>query len=502
MPQPLKILLVSAEVAPIVSTGELGRSVGGLAKALKSLEVDIRVVMPRYQNANIGLLSLVRLVPEMMIRTVDRFKNTAIYRDELPGEVPVYLVEKDRYFERDYLYGPPGEAYADNVERFCFFNLASLEMFTQIGFFPDVIHCHDWHTGLIPAYLKTLFHHDPLYAPIKTLFTVHDLRHQGCFPKESLSVTGLPETVFTPAGLEFYGDLCFLKSGIVYADILSTESKRYRQDIQTKEWGRGLEGVFQMRSKDLYGVVNGVDYGQYDPRLDPHIVANYTKDDLANKRACKLNLLESCGLKPQVNMPVIAMIAPLHEDKGIDVLIDAFDEMMKLPIRFVFLNDTEDRNTRYASKFGELMGKYRRHVRCYTEYDEQLKHKILAGADIIVFPFQSEPCGINQMYALKYGTIPLVRATGGLDDTVTEFSLESGKGTGFKFVDYTAEAFLTSLREALAVYDNRTLWDLLQANAMRVNYSWVYSAKKYLDLYKLVLNRQKIPDSTNGNGGK
>ncbi len=293
MPQPLKILLVSSEVAPIVSTGELGRSVKGLAKALKSLGVDVRVVMPRYRKANVGLLSLVRLVPEMTIRTVERFKETAIYRDELPGEVPVYLIEKDKYFERDYLYGPPEQGYPDNAERFCFFNIACLEMFTQIGFFPDVVHCHDWHTGLIPAYLKTLFRHDPLYAPMKTVFTVHDLRHQGCFPRDVLSLTGLPDSVFTPEGLEFYDNLCFLKSGLVYADILTTESKHYSQNIQTKEYGRGMEGVFQMRSKDLYGVVNGVEYKQYDPGADPYIAANYTKDDVANKQACKMDLLES-----------------------------------------------------------------------------------------------------------------------------------------------------------------------------------------------------------------
>ncbi len=197
-------------------------------------------------------------------------------------------------------------------------------------------------------------------------------------------------------------------------------------------------------------------------------------------------------------MPIVAMIAPLYEEKGIDILLDAFDEMMTLPIRFIFLNDTDYRNTDYSSKLSEFMGKYRKHVRCYLEYDERLKHKLLAGADMIVFPFQSEPCGVNQMYALKYGTIPIVRATGGLDDTIVEFSsTESGKGTGFKFTDYTSQAFLTGLREALAVYENYSLWDLLLANAMRVNYSWIYSAKKYLDLYKLILNR-KIAGSPNG----
>ena len=491
MSQPLKILLVSSEVNPISSTGELGRSVAGLAKALKSLGVDVRVVMPKYQNITTSVYGLVRLVPEMMIHSVERFKTSAIYRDELAGDVPVYLIEKDRYFDREHLYGPPEQAYEDNAERFSFFNLATLEMCTQIGFFPDVVHCHDWHTGLIPAYLNTLFRSEPLYAPLKTLFTVHNLRHQGCFPREVLAISGLPELVFTPDGLEFYGKVSFLKSGIVYADILSTESKRYSQEIQTEEYGRGLEGVFQLRSKDLYGVVNGVGYKKYDPGIDPYIVANYTKDDIEKKQQCKQNLLETCGLKPQPNKPLIGMVAPLYEEKGIDLLIDTFDQMMKLPIRFVFLNDMGYRDKTYAARLGELMAKYRKYVRCYTDYDEQLKHKILAGADMLLMPFQTEPCGVTQMYALKYGTIPVVRATGGLDDTVVEFQSDTGKGTGFKFTDYTPEALFSKLQEALSVYHNDSLWDLLQANAMRVNYSWVYSAKKYLDLYRLAMGRGK-----------
>jgi starch synthase len=306
-----------------------------------------------------------------------------------------------------------------------------------------------------------------------------------------LGITGLPESVFTSEGLEFYGNVCFLKSGIVYADILSTESKRYSLEIQEEEYGRGLEGVFQLRSKDLYGVVNGVNYKQYDPKIDPYIRVNYTKEDIEKKQQCKFDLLETCGLKHQPDRPLIGMIAPLYEEKGIDLLIDAFDQMMKLPIRFVFLNDIKYRNKSYAARLGELMAKHRKYVRCYTEYDEQLKHKILAGADMLLMPFHSEPCGVTQMYALKYGTIPIVRATGGLDDTVVEFHPDTGKGTGFKFIDYTPEALSSILQEALILYHNESLWDLLQVNAMRVDYSWVYSAKKYLDLYKLAMGRGK-----------
>ena len=491
MPRPLKILLVASEVAPIASTGELGRAVGGLARALKGLGVDVRVVMPRYRDQTGNSYGQVRLVPEMQIRTVKRFRDTSIYRHELPGEVPVYLIEKQKYFDREYLYGPPEQSYEDNAERFSFFNLAALEMFTQIGFFPDLVHCHDWHTGLIPAYLKTIFHADPLYATIKTLFAVHDLRHQGCFPRAALEFSGLPESVFSTEGLEFYGKMSFLKSGIVYADILSAESKRYSQEIQTPKYGWGLEGIFQMRSKDLYGVINGVEYKQFDPRVDPYIAANYTKDEPARKELCKQDVLESCSLKAIPDLPLVGMVAPLYEEKGLDLLIEAFDAMMELPLRFIFLNDMGYRNSRYAGLLGELMSRHRKYVRCYTEPNEELKHKLMAGADLLLMPFQSEPCGVNQMFALKYGTIPLVHATGGLDDTVSEFCPDSGKGTGFKFIDYTPEALVEKIREALILYHNQSLWELLQLNAMRVDYSWVYSAKKYLDLYKIAMGQGK-----------
>ena len=496
MARPLRILIVSAEIEPIASTGELGRSVGGLAKSLKKQGIDVRVVIPKYRDITTSFSGLVRLVPKMEIRAINRFGSTAICRDELPGEVPVYLIEKDKYFDREYFYGTPEKSYEDNAERFSFFNLAALEMFTQIGFYPDVIHCHDWHTGLIPAYLETLFHNDPLYAPIKTLFTVHDLLHQGCFPREELAFTGLPESVYTSEGIEFYGKMSFLKSGLVYADILSTESKRYSQEIQTEEHGRGFEKIFQKRSKDLYGVINGVDYKQYDPRIDPHIIVNYTKDELEEKQECKQDLLKTAGLEQNLEMPLVGMIVPLDEEKGIELLTQVIERMMAMRVQFVLLNDEDVLHGNYVKLFNKLTGKYEKHMRCYAHHDEPMKHKILAGVDILLMPSKSEPCGVTQMYALKYGTIPFVRATGGLDDTIVEFSPESGKGTGFKFEEYTSDALLSKLQEVLTVYHNRSLWELLQMNAMRVDYSWMYTAKKYLDLYKLAINKIKIPSGS------
>jgi starch synthase len=492
MERPLRILIVSAEVDPLASTGELGRSVRGLASALKNLGVDVRVVMPKYRDLKTNVSGLIRLVPRMKIRSVNRFGETAIYRDELPGDLPIYLIEKDKYFDKEYLYGPPGEAYENNAERFCFFNICALEMFTQIGFYPNVIHCHDWHTGLIPAYLQTVFLNDPLYTPIATVYTIHDLIHQGRFSRDELGKTGLPESVYQPEGIEFYGEISFLKSGVVYADVLTTVSKRYSHEIQTQEYGYRFEGLFQSRSKDLYGVVNGVDYKHYDPRIDPYIAANYTKDEIEKKHHCKQELLHVCGLDPNLDMPLIGMIAPFDEQKGVDLLIQSLDEMVSLNLQFIFLNNGDLRDNTYARRLHELIAKHALRTRCYADYDQKLAHKILAGSDILLVPSKHEPCGVIQMYSLKYGTIPLVRATGGLDDTIMDFSSESGKGNGFKFYEYTPQALLAKLREALAVYRNNSLWELIRTNAMRVDYSWVYSARKYLDLYKIAMSKVKF----------
>ncbi len=492
MKRPLRVLIVAAEMEPIVSTGGLGRAVGGLAGALKTLGIDVRVVLPKYRANNVSnVFGLSRLVQETRIRTVNRFGSFGIYRDELPGDVPVYLIEKDKYFDRDYIYGPPEHGFEDNPDRYSFFDLATLEIMMQTGFHPDVIHCHDWHAGLVPVYLDTLFRHDPLYKRMRTVFTIHDLRHRGVYPRDSLNNSGLPDTVFDVQGIEFYGGISFLKAGIFYSDILTTESKRYKQEIQTPAFGNGLDGLFRTRSKDIYGVINGVEYKQFDPRVDPHIAVNYTKDELEKKRFCKEELLTLSRLKPRLDTPLVSMIAPLDSEKGVNLLIQALEDMLALNLQFVFLRDGESFHEEYAGFLRWFETQHPSHVRCYLENDEHLKHKILAGSDILLVPSRSEPCGIIQMYGLKYGTIPVVRATGGLDDTIVDFTSESGKGNGFKFQDYQLDSMLPALHEALKTYQNDGLWKLLQANAMRVNFSWVYTARKYHDLYKMAVGQRK-----------
>jgi starch synthase len=496
MARPLRVVIVSSEVAPLATTGGLGRAVGGLASALKNLGVDVRVIMPKYGTLQASLTGLTRLVPKMRIRSVNRFGDTAIFRDELPIDLPIYLIEKDKYFDRPYLYGAPGESYPDNAERFCFFSLCALETLTQIGFFPDVIHCHDWHTGLIPVYLRMLFHNDPLFAPMTTVFTIHDIIHQGCFSPEELGLTGLPDSVYTPEGIEFYGNVSFLKAGIVYADVLTTESKRYSQEIQTPEYGNGFAPVLQSRSKDLYGVVNGVDYKHYDPRVDPFIAANYTKDEIEKKHICKQDLQEICKLPYEAERPLIAMLTSFDEQKGIDLVNQTLPQIVKAGFQCVFLNRETFREAPYAAKLKEFATQHESHIRWYAECDPQLEHKMLAGADFLLLPSKSEPCGELQMYSLKYGTIPIARATGGLDDTIVDFSEDNSKGNGIKFSEYTPDALMAALREALEIYQSPALWELIKNNAMRANYSWVYSAKKYLDLYKVAMSKASLSPIT------
>ena len=496
MPIPLRVMLIASEAAPIISSGELGRAVGGLACALKKENVDVRIMIPKYQQLQTNN-SITRLAKDITLRASNRFRDIAIYRDELlPDEVPVYLIERPRFFDREYIYGPPEQAYTDNADRFAFFNLAALEMFTQIGFFPDIVHCHDWHSGLIPAYLKTVFAQDPLYAPIKTLFTIYDMRHQGCFTMDAFDMTALPRSVLTPDGVEFYGKWSFLKAGLVYSDLLNTVSKQYRYEIQTPEFGWKMDGILQKRGKDLYGIINGVEYKPFNPRIDQFIISNYTSDTLEKKRECKEDILEFCGLDPAANRPLLAMIAPLYEEKGIDLLINALDRLMEFPIHLMFLNDLPYRNQRFADALETAFKRHPQFARCYLQFDESLKHRLLAGADFLLMPYQSEPCGVTQMYALKYGTIPLVRATGGLDDTVVDFMADSSKGTGFKFKEFNADALCGKLRDALAVYHNQPLWDLLQANAMRADYRWKYTALKYIDLYHLLKNKAKTNNAS------
>jgi starch synthase len=476
MSRNLKILLVSTEVHPFAKTGGLADVSGALPPALKRLGHDIRVIMPKYPcttKAGKGMHALkVKLNSLGSIGT--------LFQSELAENVPVYLIEQEEYYNREHIYGKPGSDYPDNVERFAYFCQAALEAAKKLDFKPDIIHCNDWHTGLIPLYLKT----DPWFSQTKTVFSIHNLGYQGNFPYSSLATTGLDESLFHEEGIEFYGQVSFMKGGLMFADTLATVSPAYSQEIQTSELGFGMEGILQKRSDDLHGILNGVDYGVWNPETDPLISVNYEPTSLSKKKQCREDLIQMFSLPLNKRTPILCMITRLSEQKGIDLIMDAKDALNELDVSLLILGTGE---TRYETFFQHWSKEKPDRIATALKFDEALGHRILAGSDMLLMPSRYEPCGLTQMYALKYGTIPVVQDIGGLKNSVQEFSVKTGKGVGFKFKIPSAKHFLKSLQKALSCYKQNKTWKKLMLNGMAKDNSWEYSAKQYARLYQKTL---------------
>jgi starch synthase len=489
--KPLKIFYVVSEVAPFAKTGGLADVAGTYPKYLKDLGHDIRVMMPDYRVVNerkYVLRDVIRL-RNMEVQIGDRIVAGSAKSAFLPGsKVQVYFLDNREYFDREDLYQDPktGKDYADNAERFVFFCKECLETLRLLHWQPDVIHCNDWQTALIPVYLKTLLKEDPFFQRTGTLLTIHNAAYQGIFPSDAAKLTGLPPELAAPGGeMEFWGKVNFLKAGILYADLLSTVSPTYAREIQESEqYGCGLEETFRRRSKDLYGIINGVDYTVWNPETDSYIPYPYSLTDVSGKEQNKQALLEQLRLEYQEDVPLIGVISRLADQKGFDLISDSFDELMSEPVQFVLLGCGEKR---YETMFRNFAKKYPRKVSVHIKFDEPLAHLIEAGADMFLMPSRYEPCGLNQMYSLKYGTIPIVHATGGLADTVQDFDPATGKGTGFVFTEYTTSAFLATVRRAIDVYHDDKNWRKLVRNAMKQDFSWKGSAEKYVKLYHRIV---------------
>jgi starch synthase len=354
-------------------------------------------------------------------------------------------------------------------------------------FRPQILHCHDWQTGLVPVYLKSVFANDPTFLGIKTLFTIHNLGYQGLFPREELPKIGLDRRVFHMNGLEFYGKVSFIKGGINYSDALSTVSKRYALEIQTPEYGFGLDGVLRARSSVLHGIPNGVDYGNWDPRTDPYIAAHYSDDNLSGKRICKKDLLRVFGLPERaMKRPLLGVVSRLTSQKGTELIIEIAAELAAQDMYLVVLGSGD---FDYENRLQQAAGDDPNHIAVRLGYDEALAHKIEAGADMFLMPSHYEPCGLNQVYSLRYGTVPIVRATGGLDDTIEE-------GTGFKFQEYSAEALSTAIQAASAVFDDRATWEAMMRRGMQKDFSWRVSAAQYAALYRSLAERGRALESS------
>jgi starch synthase len=490
----LTVVFVASEATPYAKTGGLADVSGALPEALAKLGVEVHMFIPLYavvdrKSAGIGKKRPVRITvpisarfPEGNVHTVQRGEGFF-----------VHFIEHEGYFGREHLYNTADGDHADNCERFVFFCRSVIEGIRALGIKPDIIHANDWQTALLPVYLKTIFRDDPLFAKTASAITIHNISFQGLFPQQDWHLTGLPWDIYASGRMEFYKKVNFLKGGILFADVITTVSESYASEIKTPEFGWGLHGVLQNRSASLYGVLNGIDTQVWNPASDNLIPASYTWKNLAGKAVCKSRLLEEMGL-PQGGEPLLGIVSRLTDQKGMSLLVETLDGLLDNNARIVVLGSG---SSHYEEYFKALAVRRPDRVAVKIGYDEGLAHRIEAGADIFLMPSIYEPCGLNQMYSLRYGTPPVVRATGGLNDTVTEYNPATGDGNGFKFADPTPHAFFWKTAEALAIFRNRPAeWGKIVHNGMIEDHSWDRSAKSYTRIYRAALSARKT-----GRGG-
>lgn len=482
----LKILFVSAEVSPYAKTGGLADVAGSLPQTLASMGNDVRIIMPRYKTISCDM----SYVTDFSVLMGDRSETCIIretgsnYRiDGSSGTVPVYFVDSYHYFDRDGIY-----CYMDDADRFIFFCKAVLEMLPRIDFQPDVIHCNDWHTGPICLMLKEKYKKYPFFSRIATIFTVHNLEYQGHFSKDVLKILNMGDEIFIPEKVEFYGAFNFIKAGLVYTDIINTVSETYAEEVKTERFGERLEGLMKTREKDLYGIVNGISYEEFNPEDDPRIFKSYSEKNYIDKKQNKYGLQKEMGLEKS-DKPLIGIVHRLTAQKGLDLILDTMDELMEKDVQFVLLGLGDPY---YEKKFKDYEEKYPDKVKVRIEFNITLAQRIYSGSDIFLMPSRFEPCGLGQMISLRYGTIPVVRATGGLADTVIDYDINPKDGNGFSFEEYTSEEFIKTLFRALKVYEEKpSEWEGLVRKALRSDFSWKTSAKKYIKLYGLAMDKQE-----------
>ena len=482
MAEKLKVLFVASEGVPFAKTGGLADVVGTLPYALMELGVEVKVLLPYYGAVKQGKIPTAIVAENLEVSLSEPLNYDFDLMAPISPDYPFWFVARDEFYERSQLYGTPKGDYFDNLKRFAFFSAAVLPVCRAMDFHPDLIHCHDWQSALVPVYLRNRWAGEEILAGTKSILTIHNLAYQGLFPRNKFYLLGLDLSLFGMDGLEYYNQINLLKGGIIGADAITTVSPRYSQEIQTEEFGYGLQGVLRNRSADLHGILNGVDYREWSPETDKLLPANFSPKDLKGKAADKAALMEAFGLnKKLAKAPILAMISRLADQKGFDLVAQILPQLMALDVMVVILGTGEERYHRWLAAEAP---KYQGKLGVKVAFDNQLAHLMEAGADMFLMPSRFEPCGLNQIYSMKYGTIPIVRATGGLADTVTAVGSPTEPGTGFVFSDYTPEAFLKAIHEALEAYKDQKLWLRIMANAMSQDFSWKKSAQKYLELYK------------------
>jgi starch synthase len=484
----MKILIASPEAVPFIKTGGLADVAGALCMEFRKMKKEACCILPLYKKIKEGKTPLLNTGLIINVPVGDRVIEGRIFSDQLS----TFFVECDEFFDRQELYGTPEGDYNDNAARFVFFSRGILEACKALGFIPDIIHCNDWQTGLIPLYLKTLYKDDTFFRKTASLLTIHNLGYQGNFPASDMPVTNLGWELFTPEGVEFYGKVNYLKAGIISTDILTTVSAAYAEEILDKEYGFGLEGLLRTRGDDLFGVINGIDYAEWDPAKDGFIPANYRYSDISGKAVCKRELMKSVfkssGNKDTGRMPLIGMVGRLSEQKGLDLLLQSVPELLSAGVRLVVLGKGDES---YHKRFLEISQRYKDKVSITIGFDETLAHMIYAGSDFFLMPSKYEPCGLGQLISLRYGCIPIARRTGGLSDTIQDYEPLASRGTGFLFSDYTPSAMQDALKRAFCVYTDRDKMEKMIKDGMKTDFSWKKSARRYLELYNAALEKKR-----------
>ena len=477
----MKICFAASECFPFVKTGGLGDVAGSLAKALAEEGCEVKVFVPLYSGIKTidHNLNLINEFQDIPVNIGDKTVNFNVWYGTLPdSEVEVYFIDCPVYFHREMPYTND----TDEDERFILFQIAVIETLQRLEWAPDIIHCNDWQTSLIPVLLKISYKWDKLFENTSVLLSIHNIGYQGRFSSEAIYNAGLSYELYYPEGpFELESSFCFLKAGILFSEIISTVSPSYAKEIQTSEFGAGMEGVLETRKDDIYGVLNGIDTNIWNPKKDKFIPVNYTSKSLKKKIQCKQELLKEAELEFSENVPVIGIISRFAGQKGFDLMFPVIHELISLNIQILILGSGENKTENF---FRELALAYPQKVNTYIGYNNKLAHFITAGCDMFLMPSKYEPCGLNQMYSLNYGTVPIVRKTGGLADTVKDYHEFNEDGNGFSFEDDTPFALLSTIKRAVDIFGDKKIWNKIILKGMKEDFSWKHSAKMYMDLYK------------------
>lgn len=472
----MRVLFVASEAAPFVKTGGLGDVVRSLPKALRKQGLDVRVILPKYAEISAEYKRNIVLKKKLAVPVGWRKQYCGVERLRYK---PFYFIDNEYYFKRKGLYG-----FFDEAERYAFFCRAVLEAIPYLKFVPDIIHCHDWHTGPVSLFLKTHYHATSLYQNIRTVFTIHNLKYQGVFPKEILgNLLGLSEEHF-PA-VEFFGQVNFMKAGLNFSDIITTVSKTYAAEIQSSYFGEQLDGVMRHRSADLYGILNGIDEQEYNPEKNKHIFSCYNLKKITEKQKNKKKLQQHLNLPVKKAVPLLAIVSRLIDQKGLALIERVLPEILAMDLQMVVLGTGEPK---YEYLFKWMAKQYPDKLSVNISFDQVLAHQIYAASDLLLMPSLFEPCGLSQLIALRYGCLPIVRETGGLKDTVHAYDEDTGVGNGFSFTNFNAHDMLYTIKRAVDYFNQKQVWSKIVANAMTGDYSWHKSAQEYIKLYKQLVN--------------